>query len=121
MYKGDIAEEVKKIRARGLDVSATTLLKSDTLRLVLMVLKKGGKLAEHHADGRLLLQVLEGQIEFEAENNGQRLDAGMVVSVEAHVPHAVIALNDAVVLLTIAWPSRGEEKAIEHRNVGYEA
>ena len=61
----DIAEELKKIRARGAEVSSTTVLKTETLRVVLMALKAGARLHEHHADGRLVLQVLEGEIEFE--------------------------------------------------------
>ncbi len=120
MEQIDIGEELKKIRGRNTEVSSTTVLKTDALRVVLMVLKAGANLHEHHADGRLLLQVLEGEIKFSTENTKAGLRAGMLASVEAFVPHAVEALSDAVLLLTIAWRPAEQAKAGSHRNVGYE-
>jgi len=120
MDKIDIVEELEKIRARNAEVSSTTVLKTDSLRVVLMALKAGAKLHEHHADGRLLLQVLEGEIEFDAENARSRLGAGMLASIEAFVPHAVEASIDTVLLLTIAWRPAEQAKAGSHRDVGYE-
>jgi quercetin dioxygenase-like cupin family protein len=114
-----LTEELNKIRARGAEVGSTTLLKTDTLRIVLMALKPGARLHEHHADGRLLLQVLEGEIEFHAENTQIALQPGMLASVAARVPHSVNAVSDAVLLLTIAWPQQEPAKAGTHRNVGY--
>lgn len=119
MDRFDIAEELKKIRSREADVSSTTLLKTDTLRVVLMALKSGAQLHEHHADGRLVLQVLDGEIEFEAENAKQVLKAGTIASVEAKTPHAVSASSEAVLLLTIAWPQSDPSKTDTHRNIGY--
>lgn len=119
MEKIEIAEELKNIRARNAEVSSTTVLKTDTLRVVLMVLKSGAKLPEHHADGRLLLQVLEGEIEFTAENVKSQLTAGTLASVEAKVPHAVAALSEAILLLTIVW-HKDEVENSAHRDVGYE-
>lgn len=119
MDRFDIIEELKKIRARDADVSSSTLLKTDTLRVVLMALKAGARLHEHHADGRLLLQVLQGEIDFEAENAKQTLKAGMLVSVDAMALHAVSASSAAALLLTIAWPQPDSSKTDTHRNVGY--
>jgi len=123
MDRIDIAEELKKIRARDAEVSSTTLLKTDTLRVVLMALKAGAGLHKHHADGRLMVHVLQGEIEFQAEGSPHHLSAGALVSLEARVPHQVIAQSDAVVLLTIAWPSAenpGEQAEVDaHRKVGY--
>lgn len=119
MEQLNIDGELQKIRARNADVSSATLLKTDTLRVVLMAIKAGARLHEHHADGRLLLQVLQGEIEFEAENEKRVLQAGTIVSVEAMVPHAVAAVTDAALLLTIAWPHTEPAKSELHRNIGY--
>lgn len=116
----DITEELKKIRARGVEVSSTTVLKTDTLRIVLMALKAGARLHKHHADGRLVVQVLDGEIEFHAEGAPHRLRAGMLVSLEAMAQHEVVATTDAVFLLTIAWQAAEQPHAGGHRNVGYE-
>lgn len=118
-----LLDELKKIRDRGAEVSSTTLVKNGTLRIVLMALRAGAKLSEHHADGRLSLQVLEGEIDFNAENAQYRLSRGMLASLEARVPHEVTAGSDAALLLTIAWPSSAssaeQSEASAHRKVGY--
>ena len=119
MEQFDIAEELKKIRARAAEVSSTTLLKTDTLRVVLMALKAGARLAKHHADGRLVVQVLEGEIEFHAENVPHQLRAGALVSLEAMTQHEVSASTDAVLLLTIAWKKTEEAIPGGHRGEGY--
>lgn len=115
----DLTGELEKIRARNADVSSVTLLKSDTLRVVLMSMKAGARLHEHHADGRLLLQVLEGDVEFTFEGQKQPVAPGTLITVDAMVPHAVAALRDSALLLTIAWPSPKPEVPEAHRNIGY--
>lgn len=119
MDQMDIAEELCKIRARGSEVSSTTLLKTDTLRVVLTALKGGARLHKHHADGRLVVQVLEGEIAFDAEGATRQLPAGTLVSLEAMAQHEVTASTDAVLLLTIAWPASGQPGAGGHRSEGY--
>jgi len=123
MDKINLTDELAKIRARNAEVSSTTLLKTDTLRIVLMALRAGAKLHEHHADGRMSVQVLEGEIDFSTENMQSQLAPGMLVSLGAKVPHEVLARSHAVLLLTIAWPSpespAEQAEASAHRKVGY--
>ncbi|HUZ04226.1 MAG TPA: cupin domain-containing protein [Acidobacteriaceae bacterium] len=120
MDQVDITGELAKIRARGTEVSSTSLIKTDSLRIVLMALKAGAQLHEHHADGRLTVQVLDGQVEFHAEQEQRKLQAGALVTVEAMVPHGVIALSDAALLLTIAWHPQAPGNAGAHRGIGYQ-
>lgn len=79
-----------------------TLVRDDGLDVVLVALKSGGTLAEHRAPGPITVLVLEGRIAFSA--NGQRLEAGPheLVTLEAHAPHALEALEPSAVLITIA-------------------
>jgi quercetin dioxygenase-like cupin family protein len=119
MDQMDIAEELGKIRSRGSEVSSTTLLKTDTLRVVLTALKAGARLHKHHADGRLVVQVLEGEIEFHAEDTPHHLHKGTLVSLEAMAQHEVTASTDAVLLLTIAWSASGKTGVGGHRSEGY--
>ncbi len=119
----NLSDELSKLRAREVDVSSNTLLKTDTLRIVLIALRAGAKLHRHHADGRLSLQVLEGKVDFSAQNEQYQLTAGMLIGLDAKVLHEVIAQTDAVLLLTIAWPyvdnSADQPDVTEHRKVGY--
>lgn len=119
MDQMDIAEELSKIRARGSEVSSTTLLKTNTLRIVLMALKAGARLHKHHTDGRLVVQVLEGEIEFEAEGEPRHLQAGALISVGAMAQHEVTAATNAVLLLTIAWSTAAKPSLGAHRGEGY--
>ncbi|MGH9615326.1 MAG: cupin domain-containing protein [Acidobacteriaceae bacterium] len=123
MDQMNLSEELNKIRGRNTDVSSTTLLKTETLRVVLMALRAGAALHRHHADGRLSLQVLEGEIELSAEGAQAYLTQGMLIGLEARVLHEVVALSDSALLLTIAWPSeegrKEQAEASEHRTVGY--
>lgn len=119
MEQFDIAEELRKIRGRDAEVSSTTLLKTDTLRVVLMALKEGARLHKHHADGRLVVQVLEGEIEFHAEDAPHHLHAGALISLEAMAQHEVTASTDAVLLLTIAWTAAEKVVPGAHRGEGY--
>lgn len=118
-----LSEELRKLRSRAGEVSSTTLVKTDTLRIVLMALRAGARLHEHHADGRLSVQVLEGEIEFGVDSGQCQLGPGTLISLEARVAHRVTARSDATLLLTIAWPSAEsaaeQAAAAAHRTVGY--
>ncbi len=73
----------------------------DTARLVLFGFRAGQQLKEHHTSSQLLVQVLRGRVTFTAPGNSVKLQAGMVLQVEASVPHSVTAQTDAVMLLTM--------------------
>jgi mannose-6-phosphate isomerase-like protein (cupin superfamily) len=58
------------------------------------------KLARFRDEGPFV-QVLRGRITFTAAGNIVRLQAGMVLQVEAQVPHHVVALTQTVLLVTM--------------------
>jgi quercetin dioxygenase-like cupin family protein len=70
-------------------------------RLVLFSFQAGQQLKEHTTSSQLLVQVLRGRIRLTAAGNSVKLQAGMVVQVEAQVPHQVVALTPAVLLVTM--------------------
>jgi quercetin dioxygenase-like cupin family protein len=72
-----------------------------TARLVLFAFKAGQQLKEHTTSSQILVQVLRGRITFTAAGNSIQLQAGMVLQVEARVPHQVVALTQAVILVTM--------------------
>jgi quercetin dioxygenase-like cupin family protein len=64
-------------------------------RLVLFAFKAGQHLKEHTTSSQLLVQVLRGRITLTAAGNSVKLQ------VEAQVPHQVVALTQAVMLVTM--------------------
>lgn len=79
----------------------TTLVKSDQLEVIRLVLPAGKGIAEHRAPGEITVQCLEGTIEFQAHGGPRTLQAGQMLYLAGGEPHALKAVADASVLLTI--------------------
>ena len=61
----------------------------------------GKKITEHKAPGEITVQCLEGRILFTASGSPQELVAGELLYLSAAEPHAVEAIDDSSVLVTI--------------------
>lgn len=85
---------------------AEIMVKSDTLRLVLVTMLTGGELHEHTAPGAITIQVLRGVVRFSVEGEPREMRAGQLISLAPGVRHAVECLEDGAFLLTIAQLSR---------------
>ncbi len=79
-----------------------------TARLVLFAFKAGQQLQQHRASSQVLMQALRGRVIVTAGSNSVKLRAGMVLQVEANVPHTVVAQTDAVMLLTLVPSSASQ-------------
>lgn len=88
-----------RFRDEGPDVQV--LSDVGAARLVLFAFKAGQQLKEHSTSSQILVQALRGRIVFNAPGQSIKLRAGMVLQVEANVPHSVTASTDAVMLLTL--------------------
>jgi quercetin dioxygenase-like cupin family protein len=86
---------------------AKTLVKEQAFRVVLIALKAGAAVDEHHATGPISIQVLGGQLQVTALDRTMLLSVGQVLALEAGVLHAVAALADSAYLLTIAATGYG--------------
>jgi quercetin dioxygenase-like cupin family protein len=102
----DLPQEVEHLRQQAAWSSgprAKTLVKYDDLRLVLIALKKGARLAGHRSDGRISIQAIQGHVRVNAEEETIDLPAGHLVTLERGVVHDVAAAADSAILITIAW------------------
>lgn len=81
---------------------AETLIKTDTLRVVLVTMLGGATLREHAAPGPLTVQVLKGAIRFTVDDAPQDLREGHLISVAPDADYAVEGIEDGAFLLTIA-------------------
>ncbi|MEX2572097.1 MAG: cupin domain-containing protein [Gemmatimonadota bacterium] len=81
-----------------------TLVKGDRLRVVLVTLGAGGRIAEHESAGRITIQPISGTIRFEAGDEVRNVATGELLSVDGGVRHAVESSGGAAFLLTIARP-----------------
>lgn len=78
-----------------------TLIKTDRLEVVRLVMAAGKSIAEHKAPGEITIHCLEGRIALTALGQTCELTAGQLVYLHAAEPHSVACLEDASFLLTI--------------------
>ncbi|GAB2463831.1 hypothetical protein GCM10011375_15830 [Hymenobacter qilianensis] len=98
----EIAQAKQTPNWKSSDRHATTLFKSESLRLVLLGLHEGAELKTHSAPGILTVQVLEGHITFCTAQQSSDLRAGQLLLLPAGVLHSVQAHQDSFFLLTVA-------------------
>ncbi len=85
---------------------AEILVKSDTLRVVVLTALQGAVLHEHSAPGPITVQVLEGRFTLTIDGEPRMLDAGDIAIVAPQIRHAVQCDADGAFLLTIAHLSK---------------
>lgn len=84
--------------------SSETLVKYADFRVVLVRLKQGAHVNEHHADGPISVYCVQGKIRLRMpDGQGRELVAGDILALERGVPHDVEAVEESAFLLTIAW------------------
>jgi quercetin dioxygenase-like cupin family protein len=99
-------------------MTSKMLLKTDDLRIVLIVMQAGARMAEHHSDGRISIQVLRGAIRTRVEDHAVDLTLGQLLALDRSIKHDVEAREDSAFLLTIAWPSDEDLIRLKHRGYG---
>ncbi|HWU99389.1 MAG TPA: cupin domain-containing protein [Oxalicibacterium sp.] len=95
------------IRPLGTRIAASTsnaLFKTPQLELMRLVLPRGKGMPEHSVHGPVTIQCIEGAIELHAHQTTQTVRAGELVYLAGGEPHALQALEDSSVLLTILLP-----------------
>jgi quercetin dioxygenase-like cupin family protein len=84
--------------------NAKTLLKYDDFRVVLMALRAQARVPTHQTEGRISLQTIRGHIQVRAAGRTFDLPVGGLLALDRGLPHDVQALEESVLLLTIAGP-----------------
>jgi quercetin dioxygenase-like cupin family protein len=79
----------------------TTLVKTDALELIRLVLPAGKKIDQHEVPGEITLQCLEGKVHFRGETSECELTAGQLIYVPGSEAHSLRAEIDSSLLLTI--------------------
>ncbi len=90
--------------------SSKTLVKYPDLHIVLIVMKSGTQLGEHHVDGRFSIQLLQGNIRLQTPGRNVDLRSGDLLTLDYGVPHSVEALEESCFLITISWPGGSKEE-----------
>lgn len=82
------------------DRNAITIFKSEALTIVLVGLKEHAALKPHHSNGAITVQVLEGKINFQADQKTILIEKGQMIALKEKIEHSVVAIEDSFFLLT---------------------
>ncbi len=88
------------------DRNSATIFKSETMRIVLIGLHENAELKPHKANGVISVQVLEGKIEFTAEQQSTQIEKGQMIALQENITHSVRALTESCFLLTLAMNNK---------------
>jgi quercetin dioxygenase-like cupin family protein len=80
---------------------STSLIKTERLQLLHLVLRAHGNQPEHHVDDECTVHCLEGVVELVTPAGVRQLGAGEVVLLPARQKHALRARTDCAVLVTL--------------------
>ena len=117
----DLQEEITAAndsRPWASGVFSRTLVKRPDLRLVLVMLEAGARMKDHHADGSVAVQVLDGRIRLRAAEAEEELGPGQMVTMAPSMRHEVEALDACAFLLTLSWPESEKLREMPHRGYG---
>lgn len=92
---------VRPLGAQMTEVKTHSLLKTNKLQLIRVVLGAGQVMPEHHVAGEITIQCLEGELRVTTPSRACVLAAGEMMALPANAPHALQASSDASALLTI--------------------
>ncbi|MEO8060736.1 MAG: cupin domain-containing protein [Burkholderiales bacterium] len=91
----------------------TSLLKTPSLQLMRVVLRAGQGMPEHRVPGSISVMCLEGDAIVTTPSRTCQLGAGRLVVLDGGEPHAVRAVTDASLLVTVLLhpsPNSNEEQ-----------
>jgi quercetin dioxygenase-like cupin family protein len=84
-----------------IDTFSTSLIKTDKLQLLHLVLPAREDQPEHHVDQQCVIHCLEGDVEVVTPAGSRRLGAGELVVLPARQKHSVRARADSALLVTL--------------------
>lgn len=83
--------------------TARTLVKAPDLRLVLVAMKAGSRIAEHHASESASVHTISGRVQLRLPGRTVELPAGQILVLGRGLSHDVEAATDSAFVLTLGW------------------
>lgn len=86
--------------------TARTLVREDDMRIVLVVMRAGTRIAEHRANDTASIHALSGHVRLRLPDNTVDLPAGRVLVLERGLRHDVEAVAESAFLLSLGWQAK---------------
>jgi quercetin dioxygenase-like cupin family protein len=102
-----IAAEMRREDAYQRDGhTARTLVREDDIRIVLIVMRAGARIAEHQANETASIHLLSGHVRLRLPDHHAELPAGRLLVLERGLRHDVEAVAESAFLLTLGWQAK---------------
>ena len=93
--------DVQPLGSQLCEARTFALFKTNELEVMRVVMPTGKTVPAHKVKGEITIHCLEGQVDLMAGGQIQRMKAGQLVWLEGSVDHALKAVQDASLLVTI--------------------
>jgi quercetin dioxygenase-like cupin family protein len=93
--------EIRPLAEKCATFSSIALVKTEQLEVIRMTMPRGKTMPQHKVPGDITVQCIEGAITVSVHGNTQALHAGELLFLAGGEPHALQAIEDAAVLITI--------------------
>ena len=97
-----VASFLQDIKFNDLKPALSLLLDTEFSKEIRIVFKKGQVMEDHQAPFAIIVQVIQGSINFGVQNEIKQMNAGDIISLSPQVIHNLKALADSVVRLTLS-------------------
>lgn len=87
---------------------SATLVKTQNLEVLRLVLPKGKEIPSHKAPGEITVQCIEGRVVFTCHGKSPELLPGDLLYLNASEPHSLAAREDSALLVTLLLPPKAE-------------
>ncbi|MEP6712978.1 MAG: cupin domain-containing protein [Ferruginibacter sp.] len=105
MLNFDLPAAIERIKKEEEWISgkhnAITLMKSASMRIVVIAMHQGNEMKMHQSDGPITVHIIEGKLNFITENESVILQKGQLVTLQENIKHGLIAIEETVFLLTM--------------------
>ena len=100
VHLGPLGQTLQQARTKA-------LVKTDSFEAIRLVLKAGEELPAHEVSGKFTLHCIEGKVDLDFNGGSFELAAQQWVYFDGGVTHALRAIEDSSLLLTIMLPTTG--------------
>ncbi|AEL25034.1 cupin domain-containing protein [Cyclobacterium marinum] len=102
----------------GEKISTKVILESPFSKEIRILLKEGQIMKEHKTKFPIVIQVLEGEIDFGVDGEVHNFKSGGIVALGGNIPHDLTAIKDSVVRLSLSKSDQVErvENVVKESN-----
>lgn len=97
----EIASLLSDIEYGDTKPAIKVLFNNAAVKEIRIVFKKGQEMMEHKTSYPIVVEIVDGRIDFGVSGTMHRLDKGMLIALDADVPHNLVALSDSIVRLSL--------------------